>query len=255
LPDHSEAAELLADVYERTGFDEDLVELLNRQLDVAREGGDLEAFRAASIRLGALLASVNREQAMAVYRNALELLPEDRDLALALLELFGPDDDPRERAEIKARILVSETGETAAAWTMGLADDWQALDESDGVRAALEHGYDAHPDHSALRERLIAFYHQRGELRALTDHLDREATRLADPDRSVALWRDAARIHADSLGDASGAATMLARARGLLPVDMPLLGELTGMRMAAGEQTVAIDEVGEVLSNHDVDAD
>src|SRR5690606_17297158 len=100
LPDHSEAAELLADVYERTGFDEDLVELLNRQLDVAREGGDLEAFRAASIRLGALLASVNREQAMAVYRNALELLPEDRELALALLELFGPDDDPRERAEI-----------------------------------------------------------------------------------------------------------------------------------------------------------
>ena len=59
-PEHAEGAALLTDLYERSGYDEDLVDLLHRQLDVARDNEDHEAISATSLKLGGLLEKVER---------------------------------------------------------------------------------------------------------------------------------------------------------------------------------------------------
>jgi alkyl sulfatase BDS1-like metallo-beta-lactamase superfamily hydrolase len=43
-PSHKEAEGLLAEVFERTGYDSELVELLNQQLLTAQEAKDAEAW-------------------------------------------------------------------------------------------------------------------------------------------------------------------------------------------------------------------
>jgi tetratricopeptide (TPR) repeat protein len=155
-PEHAEAGKLLADLFEKTGYDEDLVDLLSRQLDIARDNQDLDQIRDLSLRLGGILEKVRREDAMDVYRRALDWVPKDRSVAQALLAQLGPEDDPRERIEVLERLLATESGDAAAKLSMELASEWERLEEPDGVQRALELGYHGCPENEAIRQRLEA---------------------------------------------------------------------------------------------------
>ena len=246
-PEHEEATELLTTLYERIGFDEDLAGLLRRQLDHARDNEDLEVIREISLKLGDLLVKIRREDAMDIYRQALDWLPEDREIAGCLLGLLGPEDDPRERVELLERPLASEEGEAAAALAIRLADEWSALGDDEAVERVLRRGYDACPEDDVVRQRLEAWFSERGSWEPLAELMTSEANRLGEAVSSVALLRNAAAIYRDSLGQLERCADSLALARTFAPDDLGLLNELAQQRAAAGQHQTAVEEVAEVL--------
>jgi len=253
-PDDTVAGGMLADLFERIGFDEDLAELLERQLDSARGNGVPEDIRSLSLRLGDLYARVRRDDALDVYRRALADLPDDRELATALLGLLGPDDDPRERIEVSERLLATDAGEAAAGLALELADAWRSLEDPVGERRALELGYQRVPESPSVRERLEALFRDTGDHRALADHRAAEGKRLAeagDPDGAVASFREAARLEAEELERPDAAAGVLSQALALVPTDGALLAELVARRREAGETAAAIADVTGALDGLD----
>ncbi len=242
-PDHAEAAARLADLYEKSGYDEDLVELLQRQLDVARDNQDLEQIAELTLRLGALLEKVRREDAVDVYRRAFDWVPTERRVIEAMLALLGPDDDARERTEVRERLLATEEGERAGALARELFDAWQGYEDEAGMQRALELGYRGHPDDAELRERLEAWYRQREDWANLATFLEAEAQRVEDPSNKVAHMRAAAALLRDDLGDPARAVEALRSAREMVPTDTDLLEELATTLAAAGRHGDAIEEV------------
>jgi len=184
---------------------------------------------------------------MDVYRRALTILPNDRDITLALLSLFGPDDDGRERLEVMERLLATEEGDSAVQRALELAGEWEALDDEEGVRRCLERGHAIVPGSVELRERLETWYRENGEWRPLAELLVREAERAKAKGATVSLLRNAAGIYRDTLRDLDGAAAALAAARTHVPEDIDLLVELAHVRAEAGDHETAIAEVGREL--------
>src|SRR5690606_18691128 len=166
-PEHREAGALLAELYERSGYDEELVSLLERQLDLGRDTRDDEAAVALSLKLGALLAEIRPDDAMDVYRRALATGAKSRPLAEALLALFGPEHDTREVLEVQEHRLATLEGDEATRLALELSARWEALDEPVGAERALSVGYEANPAGAPVREHLEQRLRERDDAEAL----------------------------------------------------------------------------------------
>ena len=246
-PSHKEAEGLLASVFERTGYDSELVELLNQQLLTAQETKDAEGVVASALRLGELHRRTQPDEAKSVYRAALEVAPESRELIEALLSQLDPEHDTRERAEITERMLAVETGDAAVQRTLDLASQWDKLGEPDSVARVLERGYKAAPESEDLRARLESWYRQREDWASLATLLVESADRAIEPAEAVRLMREASELYADQLSDAARAAEVLRKAVSVDPVNMDLLRELVARLADTGEHQAAIDELTQAI--------
>lgn len=247
--EHTEAAQMLADLFERTGYDEDLVDLLQSQFDIARDKQDLENIHSLALRLGELLAKVRREDAIDVYRMALEWLPEARDVSLAYLGLLNDDDDPRERIALLERLLATEEGQHAADMALELAEKWATLEEPAGVQRSLELGYRNCPSDARVRGRLEELYRSNELWEPLANFLTSEANRLDDPEASMPLFREAASIQRTYLGRAREAAEVLGQAFDTRPQDIELFKELVAALRDADAADVALERLNTVLES------
>lgn len=245
-PEHSEATVLYASLLERGGRDTDLGDLLWKQLDAAREKNDLPAVRALAVRLGGILERSAPGDAKLVYRTALGVLPEDRELLRAALRLVGPEDDPGERAGLMERVLALATGPDAAPLVLEVALICESLGDDEGLGRALAHGYREAPDDDAIRGRLERHYRNQQDFPRLAELLAEAAGRVSVPAKSVALLREAATLRRD-LGDPVAAAALLRRAREAAPADLGLVEELVTCLQSKGDIGAAIDEIGRVL--------
>jgi tetratricopeptide (TPR) repeat protein len=251
----AEANRLLIDLFERTGYDEDLAELLSRQLDVARDNEDKDAIRDLTLRLGGLHEKVRREDAIDVYRRGIDWLPEDRELSLALLSQLGDDEEhAHERLELDERLLASESGDAAAERALRIAAAWANAGEDDNVRRVLERGYSAASENDSLRDQLETFYRQRELYDPLSSYLVAEARRRDGARSGIDLFREAAFLLRDNLGREREAAELLAEARAHAPVDVGLLTDLAKTRTAAGDFAIAVQEIEDALEAADNDA-
>jgi tetratricopeptide (TPR) repeat protein len=248
-PDHAEAGALLANLYEKSGYDEDLVDLLSRQLDAARDLGDAEQITELALRLGALLEKVRREDAIDVYQRALEVVPQERRIVEQLLSILTADDDPRLRIRTTERLLSLEQGARAADLARKLYAEWESLEDQTGMQRALELGYQGCPEDADIRERLEQWYRMHDDLQHLATFLSTEAERLGEAElgKAMAGLLEAAAIRRDRLGDPRGAVDVLRKARSLAPGDTSILGELAEALAMAGEPRVAIEDVSASL--------
>jgi tetratricopeptide (TPR) repeat protein len=246
-PSHKEAEAMLAEVFERTGYDAELVELLQTQLLTAQESGDVDGVVASALRLGELQRRTQPDEARAVYRTALDFAPHNRALIEALLTQFEPDHDPRERAEITERLLAVESGEAAVGLTLDLASQYEKLNDNDAVARVLERGYKAAPESEELRVRLEAWYRGRQDFEQLALLLVDSADRAVEPADAVRLLREASTLYADDLADAARAAEVLRKAVSFDPIDMDLLRELINRLADTGEHQAAIDELTQAI--------
>ncbi len=250
-PDHAEAAERLATLYEQSGYDEDLVDLLQRQLDVARDNEDLDSIGDLSLRLGTLLGKVERDDALDVYRRALDWVPKHRGVIESYLALMGPSDDPRERAEIRERLLSVEEGDAATRLAHELYQEWQALEDSDGMLRALELGYRGNPQDAGIRGHLENHYRETQDWTKLAEFLAFDAQRFGEgeTDAMVARLHEAASIKRDQLSDPAGAVELLRQAF-LATGSVEILRELVEALQAAGDTEAASNEVSSALESH-----
>ncbi|MFT5354363.1 MAG: tetratricopeptide (TPR) repeat protein [Polyangiales bacterium] len=250
-PEHKEAGELLATLYEKSGYNEDLVELLERQLDVARDNQDLEQIATLTLKLGGLLEKVRREDAMDVYRRAADWVPENREIIERSLAIFGPDDDARERAMLRERLLNVETGAAASDLARELYQEWSVLEDNEAMVRTLAIGYRSNPSDDGIRSQLEAYYREAERFEDLANFLMVDAERLTDdPAQAVARLREAATIKRDTLGDASGAVELLQTAHETVG-GVEILGELVVALQAAGRSDEAETTIGNAIRDYE----
>lgn len=246
-PDHVGAAQRLADLFERAGRNDELLDVLGRQLDRARDRQDIDAIVALTLRMGRLLEESDRDQARDLYRQGLEWAPRDARLLRALLALYGEEHDAGERAALAERLLVVETGDAAARLALELADLYAFLDDPGGVGRALELGFQAQPSNDELRTRLEAWYRDRGDAAALADMIAYDAANRSDVGEAVARFREAATIWASTLERPERAVDLLRRARELAPERLDLVRELVTVLVDCGRPEEAANEVAAAL--------
>ncbi|HFE47218.1 MAG TPA: tetratricopeptide repeat protein, partial [Nannocystis exedens] len=246
-PNNSEGEALLAEIFERTGYDAELAELLQQQLVNAQERGDRVGLVSVALRLGELLRASHLDDAISTYRQALVAAPDDRRLLEALLSLLGEDHDPHERVELKERLAATATGEEAVALAFEVAKLWEAQGDQEAALRVLERAYSVESTSEALRSELEDRYRKAEDWQRLAGHLAFAAERETEPERAAAVLREVAEIRDRQLGDQEGAIAAMRQASAESPSDLELIGELASMLADSGEYESAIAELSHAI--------
>jgi tetratricopeptide (TPR) repeat protein len=181
-PSQQQAAALLSDLYERTGRQDELVALLVTELDAAKDRQDVGRIARVSLRLGALLEQAERsEDALDVYRAALDWDASNRDVLSAVLALVEKGDDSFATAEAIEGLLGAETGAAAADLAARLLAMRREQGDAEGEERALGLAFDADPINAELREDLVRRANERGDAAAVASVLGR-AVEVGDGD-------------------------------------------------------------------------
>ncbi len=242
-PSAVDAAILLGSILERSGREEDLADLLAKQLDAAKDRGDGDAVASISRRLGELLEKRDRSQAKDVYYAALDWDPKAKDILLALERLHDEDMDIEQRSDVMEKRLVLESGAEAEACALNLSETRKSLDDAAGALRALEIGFQQTPESAELKQRLEAIYREQLEFEKLARLFEVDARARADAKSRSMRLREAAQVWRDELSNPAEASRVLREARESDPNDPLLLGELVDTLTAAGELASAVDEL------------
>lgn len=245
-PDHLGASSILADLYGKRGQNEQLAELLERQLDRARDRNDAIAVAELSLRRGRLLESTQPSEAMEAYRAGLDWAPENADLLRAIYELYGADGDAYDRAAIGERLLAVSSGANAVALTDALVATFQGLDDDDAVGRVLDLGFRRAPSDAGLRTKLEARLTERGDEAALAEVIAFDAAHRTDPTESLARARDAAAAFS-RLDQPDRAASVLGEVFRAQPSNTELLDEYVSALIASGRPGDGLDIVSTAL--------
>lgn len=244
IPGHAGAVELLSELLEKTGRDDELVELLERQVDVAREQGDPDGELALRLRLAELcdtrLGAADR--AIDGYLAVLDLDPSYRPAREALARLYERQGRSAEAAEAYERLLDGASPAEVAKYTLRAKDLHGDDDEAvlRVIEAALATSGLGASDVKGLREALEVVYQRVARWDALADLVALRADEGEDAAERVLLYRRAAEVHAKRRDDHLAAAGLLEKALELQPDNRDLMIELADAFTAAGIPDEAI---------------
>jgi|GEM_PF-405214 len=247
-PAQVDGAILLGTILERSGRDEDLVELLGKQLDAAKDRQDADAVGSLSRRLGGLLEGRDRAQARSIYYAALDWDPRAKEILVALESLHEQDGETDQKADVMERRLAMEQGEAAEKLALVLSELRRAGGDNEAALRTLEIGFKAAPQSRDLRERLESVYREQLEYDKLAVLYVTDARGRQDgPSRATRL-REAAKLFREELSDPEQGARVLREAREADPSDPELLIELVDMLTAAGELKQAVEELSAAIT-------
>ncbi|MBX7195222.1 MAG: hypothetical protein K1X94_24415 [Sandaracinaceae bacterium] len=245
-PDSLAASERLLDIFQKNGENEQLADLLERQLDRARDRSDVEAITALSLRRGGLLEASRKDDAMDVYRSALDWAPEDARVLAALYRLYGADDDQLDRAALGERLLaVCPEGE-AAKLALSLADVYASAEDDDAVGRVLDAGFKRAPRDATLLTRLTAWLTARGDRDGLAELAAFDAAHRVDAAQRKARFREAAALFQE-VGRPERSAEILGEAVAASPDDLTLFAEYATALEASGRAEDGIALASQLL--------
>ncbi len=259
---HEDASLHLSKMLEKTGRDDDLAELLARQIELASGRGDAAAELKFRVRLGEVqetrLGSVDK--AIETYRAILEREPAHEGALLALARLHEGRGERAEAAKVLERLLERASGDDAVALALRLADVFAAIADGDGEgaateglagqRRALERGLEVRRSAADVRDRLRTVYEKQQAWSELADFTAEDARAAEDVAAKVRLLRAAADIHQGKRKDAGGAAKLLAEASELAPQDRDLLLALCDAYSASGRGKEAVEVLQKIVESY-----
>ncbi|HEY8076262.1 MAG TPA: tetratricopeptide repeat protein, partial [Labilithrix sp.] len=240
-PTNTDAAILLGTIIERSGRPEDLIELLGKQLDAAKDRQDAPSVSSLSKRLGELLETRQPDDARNIYYAALDWDPKARDILAALERIHRSGGEQDALADVIERRLAIETGDDAERLALSLAE--MRKDDPEAATRALEIGFKGAPGSRQLRDKLEAVYREQLEYDKLAQLWVTDARGRSDLAERAKRLRDAAKIYRDELSDPEQGASLLREAREADPTDPGLLDELVEMLTASGELKQAESEL------------
>jgi tetratricopeptide (TPR) repeat protein len=251
-PGHSKAVVALSALYERTGRDEELAELLSAQIAAAEERADVEAELAFRVRLGEVYESRLQDRAGAIqtYQDVLRRDSRHRAALEALARLFQADDNQTDAAKTLERLLEMSEGEDALRWANALADAYTRLEQPENVARALELGLHVDQRNSELRTRLRRVYQAQQAWDKLAWLLAGEADLVEELPQQVKLLREAANIHSLKLGDHASAAVLLEKASARAPDDRELLLQLCDAYSASRRGDAAAEVLEKIVESY-----
>jgi tetratricopeptide (TPR) repeat protein len=248
-PDNIEAMSKLETVLVDSGNDEGLADFLAQRMEMAKEAGNPEVIAHLALRLGALVERIGTGDPAQVYREALVVAPDRRELLRALVETIPQSDDDDERIELLERLVVVETPERGAPLALELSALWDRRGDQARAFRALELGHTSSPDDVEIRKRLEHTFREGEMWDRLAELLIQEAERSKEPARALGRLREAAALYREQLKNIRRAAEVLERARALAPGDTQLVIEEANCLAAANQVDRAIQVLGDQLSN------
>jgi golgin subfamily B member 1 len=242
----------LSQLYEKTGRDDDMAELLNRQIELAIDRSDTSAELAFKVRLGEIYENKLRDQGKAIetYQAVLERNPEHKAALHAVARLFEAKGDSKAASEALEKLLSLESGADAVAIAVRLADMYLSGKDDAAARVALEKGYSMDPAETAVRDRLRKLYERVADWAKLAELIADDASRASETPQKVALFQKAAEIRQDKLEDPSGAAELLEKASELVPDDRNLLLALCDAYSASGRGKDAAMALEKIIESY-----
>jgi tetratricopeptide (TPR) repeat protein len=257
VPGHEGAVGLLAKMLEKEGRDDELAELLNKQIELARTEGDQQKELAFRVKLAELYESRlnDPDKAIAGYLAVLERDGSFRPALEALARLYEQQDKPDKAADTYEKLL---TG-AAVADLPRLAEKARDLFVSAGdkgagsrvLEAALERKSELGKDEiGRLRDGLRSLYREREAWDRLADLTRTEADEAESPEDKRMLLRKAAEIHAQQRNDHAAAAELLEKALELKSDDRDLMLQLCDEYTASGRGKDAIAVLNRVVESY-----
>ena len=245
--DNLEAAEMYESTLRTLGDDEGIAEFLWSRFDDAQKRGHRDSTIDVALRLGDLLESSGSTDAIRVYRSALIVAPDDREILRRVVSKLGETENPREGAVLMERLLAVETPERAPALAGKLATMWEAAGDRKGVQRTLELAHGSAPEDRSIHDRLEQFYRDHELYGDLAELMTKDAERLADGP-AVERLREAAAVYSGTLGQPLKAAEVLRKARQRAPHVAELVTDHATVLAAAGELDAAQRAIGEALA-------
>lgn len=243
----------LASCYEATlrqlGDDDALVEFLWQRFDQAQRRGHRESTIDAALHLGTLLEAQQSADIGRVYRAALIVAPDDREILRRVVQHMREDDDPREAAILMERLLSVETPENAPDLSEKVAEMWRAAGDARAVQRTLETAHRTAPAHKGIHDKLARHYREHQMWNELAELMIADAERLPDAE-AVDKLREAATVYSGNLGLPRRAAEVLQLARARSSDGDSLVTDQAAALAAAGDldgaQRALADALGQV---------
>jgi golgin subfamily B member 1 len=188
-PTHSEAVLRLSVLYEQTGRDAELADLLKNQLDAAHDRGDVDAELALLVRLGDVqegrLGDVTAAQE--TYEQVLSRDPEHRSGLEAVARMSEKRADWERAAQVLKKLVDQATDAGGVTWALRLADAREKLGDASGAEEALQQGLKLDPGNAGLRALLRVRYEKAEKWTELAGLLvgDADVIAAAHPDAKV----------------------------------------------------------------------
>jgi tetratricopeptide (TPR) repeat protein len=281
-PNHGAAVMALSQLFEKTGQDSELAELLKGQLEGARERGDVQAELRLLVRLGETYEGRLGDTAAAqeTYERVLERDANHCGALEAIARLAEKRDAWERAANALSKLVELSTDATGVAWAKRLAAAREKLGDADGVEEALNRGLALEPANQELREMLRARYEKGKKWDKLASllvgdadliaaaHPNAAATDAPPPPKpaspgatvppsavpapivdQVKLLRRAAEIHLTQRKEPADAIPILERATGLVPHDRELLLVLCDAYNAAHRERDAAAVLEKVIAS------
>jgi tetratricopeptide (TPR) repeat protein len=246
-PDNLEAAEMFEGTLRELNDDDGIAEFLWSRFEDAQRRGHRDSTVDVALRLGDLLEKNESPDAIRVYRAALIVAPDDREILRRVVSQLGTHDNPREGALLMERLLAVETPERAPELAGKLATMWEAAGDRKGVQRTLELAHKSAPDDSAIHDRLEKWYRDNEQWSELAELMTRDAERMEDAP-AVERLREAASVYSGFLGQPLKAAEVLRKARQRAPQNVELVTDHAAALASAGELDAAQRAVGEALA-------
>jgi Tfp pilus assembly protein PilF len=247
-PSNTEAAVLLAKLYEATGADDKLVELLDRQLDHAKDKEDRARVIDLSLRIAALRERLGDEEtALDGYHGALDWDEKNLEALRAVVRLMMKRDDSLALGDMLDRLLEVETGDQAVSLALKVADLKESTGDIEASERALLAGFKANPRSLELKAKLSKVYEEREDKLGLARLSAIEATVLDDPAAKKALLLAAAEI-VRAEGDAREATDLFSQALAVAPEDRDILFSFMDQCSTTGQHGRAIEAVDRALA-------
>lgn len=252
VPGHQEAVRLLADMLEKQNRDDELAELLDKQIRLAHDQGDHDAELGFRVRLAELYETRLNEPDKAIA-GFLEVLEKDggfRPALVALERLYERQQQPAKAAETIDKLLGGAEPEEAVKLALKGCELYVAVKDEEAACRMLEGVLGKQPRVLELRDRLRALYRSRNAWDRLAALVAEEADAASEVSEKVSLYRQAAEIHASQLADHGAAAKLLERAVELKPDDRDLMLVLCEEYTAAGRGKDAVAVLHRVVASY-----
>lgn len=252
VPGHEEAVGLLSDMLEQEGRDDELADLLGKQIKLAAEKEDQSAELSFRVRLAELYETrLNEpEKAIAGFREVLETDSAFRPALEALARLYEQQGQPIEAGGMLEKLLVGAESEEAVRLALKACDLYVGEEDDEAACRVLEGVLEDQPNVAELRDRLRGLYRKRQAWDKLAELIADEAERAQDDAEKVVLFRQAAEIHATERSDHGAAAGLLERALELQPEDRDLMLMLCDEYTASGRGKDAVDVLQRVVESY-----
>jgi len=258
---HEGAVVALSQLLEKGGKDDELAELLNGQIEAAKERGDAHAELTLLVRLGEVYESRLRDagKALATFETVLERDANHHGALEAVARLAESRSAWDRAASALERLVATESAAKPAdtkrgvALAMRLANAKEKLGDEGGVEAALSSALTFEPTNAEVRDRLRALYEKNKKWSELAAFLAEDATLMEQGGQPapavVKVLRRAADIHQTQRQVPADAVTVLERAAALVPQDRELLLALCDAYTAADRAQSAAEVLERIIAS------